>query len=107
MALVIRGSNYHFRRRIPKDVAAMTDLTEVCRSLGTSNRADAWLRAAVHERKFEEACSMAREGNIKALTREDVENIIRMFRSRRLFDMEESFVDPDTELSGDDLRDTP
>ncbi|MCK5424597.1 MAG: hypothetical protein KAI89_04425 [Emcibacter sp.] len=50
---------------------------------------------------------MAREGNIKALTREDVENIIRMFRSRRLFDMEESFVDPDTELSGDDLRDTP
>ena len=104
MALVIRGSNYHFRRRIPKDVATRIGLSEVCRSLGTKNRADAWVRAAVYERKFEEACRMAREGNINSLTREDVEGIIRVFRSRRLFDMEESFVDPTSELTGEDLE---
>ena len=99
MALVFRRTSYYYRRRIPRDISIHIGLIEVCRSLRTMSRPEAWLRAAVYDKKFEEVCRMARGGNIDNLTRDDVESIVHRFRSRCFYELEEQIIDPPSEPS--------
>jgi len=99
MALVFRGTSYYYRRRVPKDISIHIGLVEVCRSLKTMSRPEAWLRAAVFDKKFDEVCKMARGENIDNLTREDVESIVHRFRSRCFYELEEQIIDPPSEPS--------
>ncbi len=84
MALVKRGSNYHFRRRIPKDVTVLIGLTEVCRSLGTSNRATN--KGTSKDRFLEELKECTR------IAQSYDELIIKMKRSARVFFWWEALV---------------
>ncbi len=76
--LIKRGRIYYFRLRIPNDLLSYFPISEVRKSLKTSNLPAAKILYSTWEDKFQKSFSMLRSGY--ATEEEQTESILREFQ---------------------------
>lgn len=82
-----RGATYHFRARVPADLAERFGRLELARTLGTSNPTDARRRAAGVAQLVHQIVTAVRDN--PSMTPDDIANLVRAFHAATLADHRE------------------